>query len=65
MIRSEKFNKKANLSLIKTKQVGIEYDTGHSMDHLVAIAHPVYDLYFSNFKAALELSKTIPELHEK
>lgn len=53
----------AKLGKIRTREEILEYPTDHSMDHLVPIARPVYDLYVSDFNEAKKLAATIPELH--
>lgn len=63
VVKAEKFYEKAELGKIRCKQVTMVYDADHSMDHLVPLAQPVFDLYFSNFDEARALSQTIPELH--
>lgn len=55
--------KPAKLGKIRAKEITKEYETDHSMDHLVPIAQPVYDLYVSDFAAAKQLAATIPQLH--
>ncbi len=63
VINAEKYYEKANIGKIKVKEVTMTYDTDHSMDHLVPLAQPVFDLYVSNFEEAKKLASTIPELH--
>lgn len=53
----------AKLGRIRAREELLEYDSDHSMDHLVPIAQSVYDLYLSDFAEAKRLAATIPELH--
>jgi len=63
VLQGENHYRKVKIDPIRVKELTKTYETDHSMDHLVSVAKPIFDLYVDDFEKAKALAATVPQLH--